>query len=80
MNVLVFGASKTHELTNSEIWRRDKEKATESFDSIALVPPTELFSNSFMDDLEEIWKLRAYIPDPTTPPHLYRNSDAEDVD
>jgi len=33
-----------------------------------------------MDDLEEIWNLRAYIPDPTTPPVLYRNSDAEDVD
>lgn len=30
-----------------------------------------------MVDLEEIWKLRAYIPDPTTPPVLYRNSDAE---
>ena len=56
------------------------KKAIESFNSIALVPLTELFSNSFMDDLEEIWKLRAYIPDPTTPPVLYRNSDAEDVD
>lgn len=44
-----------------------------------LVPLTELFSNNFMDNLEEIWKLRAYIPDPTTPSVLYRNSDAEDI-
>ena len=42
VNVLVFGASKTNGLTNSEIWRRDKEKATESFDSIALVPHTRV--------------------------------------
>jgi len=33
-----------------------------------------------MVDLKKIWKLRAYIPDPTTPPVLYRNSDAEDVE
>ena len=57
-----------------------QKKTTESFYSIALVSLIELFSNNFMDDLEEIWKLRAYIPDPTTPPVLYRNSDAEDVD
>ena len=58
----------------------NKKKATESFDSIALVPLTELFSNNFMDDLEKIWKLRAFIPDPTTPPMLYRPTDTEDVD
>ena len=44
-----------------------------------LVPLTELFSNSFMDDLDMIWGLRSIIPDPTTPPVLYRNPDAEDI-
>ena len=57
-----------------------KKKATESFDSIALVPLTELFSNNFMEDLEKIWELRAFIPDPTTPPLLYRSTDTEDMD
>ncbi|MCR5065394.1 MAG: hypothetical protein K6A67_06440 [Bacteroidales bacterium] len=57
-----------------------KKKATESFDSIALVPLTELFTNSFMDDLEQIWRLKTIIPDPTTPPVLYRKSDVGNVD
>ena len=55
------------------------KKATESFGSIALVPLTELFSNNFMEDLERIWELRAFIPDPTTPPLLYRSTDTEEV-
>ena len=45
-----------------------------------MVPLTELFSNNFMEDLENIWELRAIIPDPTTPPLLYRSTDTEDVD
>ena len=57
-----------------------KKKATELVDSVAFVPLTEPFSNNFMEDLEKIWELRTFIPDPTTPPVLYRNSDAEDVD
>ena len=57
-----------------------KKKATESLDSVALVPLTELFSNNFMEDLEKIWELRAFIPDPTTPPLLYRSTDTEDMD
>lgn len=44
------------------------------------VPLTELFSNNFMEDLEKIWELRAFIPDPTTPPLLYRSTDTEDMD
>lgn len=56
-----------------------REKATKSLDCVALVPLTELFSNSFMDDLDMIWGLRSIIPDPTTPPVLYRNPDAEDI-
>ena len=31
------------------------------------VPKTVLFSNEFMADLERIWALRYYIPDPTRP-------------
>lgn len=44
-----------------------------------LVPLTELFSNNFMEDLEKIWELRTFIPDPTTSSVLYRKSDAEDI-
>lgn len=31
------------------------------------VPVAELFSNSFLEDLEKIWALRFYIPNPTKP-------------
>ena len=55
------------------------KKATNLCGFVALVPLTELFSNSFMDDLDMIWGLRSIIPDPTTPPVLYRNPDAEDI-
>ena len=64
----------------SELRGIKKKKATKSCDFIALVPLTELFSNNFMEDLEKIWELRAFIPDPTTPPMLYRPTDTEDMD
>ena len=37
----------------------------------SLVPAAVLFSNTFLEDLEKIWALREYIPDPTKPilPH-----------
>ena len=57
-----------------------KKKATKSVDFIALVPLTEIFSNNFMEDLDKIRELRTFIPDPTTPPMLYRPTDTEDVD
>lgn len=31
------------------------------------VPPAVLFSNQFLDDLDKIWELRHWIPDPTKP-------------
>ena len=31
------------------------------------VPLTQLFSNSFLRDLDKIWALREYIPDPIKP-------------
>ena len=56
------------------------KKATNLCGFVAFVPLTELFSNNFMEDLEKIWELRAFIPDPTTPPLLYRSTDTEDMD
>ncbi|MBO4308176.1 MAG: hypothetical protein J5848_07705 [Bacteroidales bacterium] len=44
------------------------------------VPLTELFSNNFMEDLEKIWELRTFIPNPSSPPLLYRSTDTKDVD
>ena len=32
-----------------------------------LVPYTEVFSNQLLDDLDKIWELRFFIPDPTDP-------------
>jgi len=32
-----------------------------------LVPLTVLFSNQFLEDLDKIWELRHWIPDPTKP-------------
>lgn len=32
-----------------------------------MVPVTELFSNQFLIDLERIWALRYFIPDPNRP-------------
>ena len=29
-----------------------------------IVPHNEIFSNRFLEDLEKIWELRYYIPDP----------------
>lgn len=31
------------------------------------VPPAVLFSNQFLEDLDKIWELRHWIPDPTKP-------------
>ena len=36
------------------------------------VPLTELFSNSFLRDLDKIWALREYIPDPLHPTYSIR--------
>ena len=33
----------------------------------SLVPAAVLFSNTFLEDLEKIWALRFYIPNPTKP-------------
>ena len=40
---------------------------TDVFLPLLVVPETVLFSNEFMADLERIWALRYYIPDPTRP-------------
>ena len=32
-----------------------------------LVPYTEVFSNQLLDDLDKLWELRYWIPDPTDP-------------
>lgn len=35
--------------------------------TLFLVPLTVLFSNQFLEDLDKIWELRQWIPDPTKP-------------
>ena len=40
--------------------------------NVAIVPRPQLFSNSFLRDLDKIWALREYIPDPTKPTYSKR--------
>ncbi len=45
--------------------RVGKKENGESFSTFSVsVPHNEIFSNRFLEDLEKIWELRYYIPDP----------------
>lgn len=44
-------------------WAQEKHRGLRCF----LVPYTEVFSNQLLDDLDKIWELRFFIPDPTDP-------------
>lgn len=35
--------------------------------AVLTVPPAVLFSNQFLKDLDKLWELRYWIPDPTKP-------------
>lgn len=43
---------------------RVKSKSGKAFLLFRFVPHNEIFSNRFLEDLEKIWELRYYIPDP----------------
>ena len=43
------------------------QKRSESRDSDLFVPGSGLFSKEFLADLDRIWALRYYIPDPNRP-------------
>ena len=48
--------------------RGGKKEKGERFSSFShSVPLTVLFSNQFLEDLDKIWELRHWIPDPTKP-------------
>jgi hypothetical protein len=36
---------------------------------VVLVPADDIFSNSFFEDLDKLWLLREWIPDPCDPLH-----------
>ena len=58
--MLDFIYQQTNELRCGE-----KENG-ESFSTFSVsVPQTKVFSKEFLDDLEKIWELRHFIPDPT---------------
>ena len=54
--------------------RGNINKIEESLDTFPdSVPPAVLFSNQFLEDLDKLWELRHWIPDPTKhilPPNL----------
>lgn len=43
------------------------QKGKALFTAPFLVPPSVLFSNQMLEDLDKIWALRHIIPDPTNP-------------
>ena len=47
--------------------QREATKKGEKQASLLSVPPDVLFSNQFLEDLDKLWELRNWIPDPTKP-------------
>lgn len=47
-------------------WRKSCTKKDRG-GGLFLVPYTEVFSNQLLDDLDKLWELRYWIPDPTDP-------------
>ena len=47
--------------------QRKATKKGEKRTSLLSVPLSVLFSNQFLKDLDKIWELREWIPDPTKP-------------
>ena len=43
------------------------EKGSFLIEAAFLVPYDDIFSNQLLDDLDKIWELRYWIPDPTNP-------------
>lgn len=51
--------------TSGRMEKKEKGERQKSFSHS--VPLTVLFSNQFLEDLDKIWELRHWIPDPTKP-------------
>ena len=46
----------------------------------ALVAPSDIISNLFLEDLERIWELKKWIPDPCNPYlHYLKPDDTEEI-
>jgi len=52
-----------------EGWRKKKtaKRCMRNCLAVLTVPPDVLFSNQFLEDLDKLWELRQWIPDPTKP-------------
>ena len=61
----------THYLIGNNLGTISKTKRVKwlivQYLTLFLVPGADLFSNQFLADLERIWALRYYIPDPNRP-------------
>ena len=51
-------------LAGTQVVKRIKSKSGKASLLFRFVPHNEIFSNRFLEDLEKIWELRYYIPDP----------------
>ena len=49
---------------------RKKVESPEKSENSTWVAPSDIISNLFLEDLEKIWELRKWIPDPCNP-HLH---------
>ena len=48
-------------------WRVQGTKKASRHAMLFCVPAVEVFSNQLLDDLDLLWELRYWIPDPTNP-------------
>ena len=45
---------------------------------VFLVAPSDIISNLFLEDLEKIWELKKWIPDPRNPIFHYLKTEQKD--
>ena len=54
------------------------EKSTAAVAMLSDVAPSDIISNLFLEDLERIWELKKWIPDPCNPHLHYLKPELED--
>ena len=58
----------------------DETKKARRIGEPLLVAPSDIISNLFLEDLERIWELKMWIPDPCNPHLHYLKPDEQEED
>ena len=57
----------------------EKQKKAKPQSLAFIVAPSDIISNLFLEDLEKIWELKKWIPDPCNPHlHYLKHKDKEE--